>query len=195
MSTELQESPEVPTAGDVGIDLSDLPMADGDVIDMPTDDEDGEPDSIVPCKRCNDFYVDFLEVEKRKHIGPDNIGDTIKSIDFGQMDVTLAPVRKKKRRPSQEDMPWLATIIFYDDPANQAIEFIELLKERGQEPLRIRVQSMDKNGKALETFVLKGAVPTRFPQGYSFNLEKDTPRLLVVTFTFDEMRRKSAKAD
>lgn len=178
---------DLPVAGDTTsqIDLSKLEHLE----DGPDDSED-DPGSLIPCKKNSDFYVEFLENDKRKHIGLDNIGDWVKSIDFGQQDVALAPVKKKKKRPSQEDMPWTAKIVFFDDPANCVADFIDLLKTYA-DPFRIRVQSINEHGASTEAFVMKSATLTSYPRRFSFNLADTGPRLLTLEFACEAIRRKS----
>jgi len=169
-----------------------LPIATGedemviDISDLGGDDEG----PVIPSKKTQDFYVEFLELDKKRHIGADNIGDWVKSVYFGQLDVALAEVKKKKKRPTQDEMPWTAKVVFFDDPANNAADFIEVLKAQ-EEPVRLRIHSVNEQGKYIETFILKPAVLTSFPRSYRFDITDDAPRVLELEFSAEEMRRKS----
>jgi hypothetical protein len=158
----------------------------GDISDIESDEEG----HVIPSKKAQDFYVEFVEFDKKKHIGADNIGDWVKSVHFGQLDVSLAEVKKKKKRPTQDEMPWTVKVVFFDDPANNAADFIEVLKAQ-EEPIRLRIHSVNEQGKYIETFILKPAVLTHFPRSYRFDITDGAPRVLELEFRADEMRRKS----
>lgn len=166
-----------------------------DVVDL-SDLETGPDDSLTPevsfhCKLRNQFYVEFLQATKKVHVGLDNIGDWVKQIYWNQQDVSQAPVRKKKKRPSQEEMPWHAVVSFYDDPSNNAINFVDALQEL-DEPIRIRVRSVNNLGQTVETFVLKNAVLDKVEKPRFFDITDNQERLITLYFTFDEERRKSS---
>ncbi len=183
MNTEVQPEP-TPVATEPAdvVDLSDLETG-----------PEETPIQTAPlhCKLRDQFYVDFLKADKKAHVGEDNIGDCVKSIYWGQQDVAQAPVRKKKKRPSQEEMPWDAVVVFYDDPNNNAINFVEALEEQ-DEPIRIRVRSVNDLGQTTETYVLKNAVLTKVEKPRIFDITDSQERLITLHFTFDEERRKSA---
>lgn len=184
MNTEVHSEPT--PASNEPLDVVDLS-------DLETGPDEQPPLEAYPyCKLRNQFYVEFLHAEKKAHVGVDNIGDWVKTISWGQQDVSLVPVKKKKRRPSQEEMPWNVLVTFYDDPANNAVEFVDALREL-DEPIRIRVRSVNEVGQTTETFVLKNATLTKVDKDRHFDITDNRERLITLRFEFDEEKRKSAK--
>lgn len=153
--------------------------------------ETEDVEARLPAKNTRDFRVEFLQAEQRKLMkGSTNVGAYVVAASFYQKSVAELPLRKKKRKPSQEEMPWIIDLTLVDDPNNEVQDFLTSIKE-GDEEFRVRVSGLDAAGNPLEAFILKEVTVIQYPNRFDFSIEVDQDRLLQVRLQASDCIRKS----
>lgn len=146
--------------------------------DIETIEEVSPVEEFDHVKRQGDFYVQFLESEKKLRIkGSEAASALLTYIDFHAVypEVKSKPGRKKKNAVQERGEPesWIVTINFHDDVDNEAQQFVMSLVER-DDPFKIRIVQTDRAGEAVEAVLLKGCQVTQ-----------DSPRPMSRHFSTD----------
>lgn len=182
------EAAAFPQAASADDSVTDVVSLEG----IETSAEADEDELALPVKRRQDFLVEFRMQGKKKALpGAEAVGTYVRGLSFHQRPVTDAPVRRKKKRPVQDNQPWILSMELFDDEDNVVQDFLDQQKTN-DEPFKIRVVVFDRElRRRLEAFVFGNVRVISYPTSYDFHAEHPDARTLNVRFEAETMVRKS----